>query len=65
MDISIIRKIDFNLLSLELGFCVYNLYNQKNIFYRNYINYEDQIQVRDTRMLGYLATIFAQLNFRK
>ena len=47
----------------EYGLSIFNLYNNKNIWYREYDLNVTPILVTDVSMLGFTPTVFLKINF--
>jgi ferric enterobactin receptor len=64
LDLSVSRKFESNRWATEVGLSIFNAYNHKNIWYRDYNLDTTPITVTDVLMLGFTPTIFAQFNLK-
>ncbi|OGG02933.1 MAG: hypothetical protein A3F83_16320 [Candidatus Glassbacteria bacterium RIFCSPLOWO2_12_FULL_58_11] len=64
LDFSISRTFETSSIKYILGFSIFNLYNHKNIWYRQYNLDTQPVAITDVHMLGATPTIFLQLYSR-
>jgi len=63
LDVSAAYKFKNKSLSGEFGLSVFNLYNQKNVWYKQYDLDVTPITITDVTMLGITPTVFFKINF--
>lgn len=61
LDFSISRSFYFDTTKWVAGFSIFNLYNNKNIWYRQYDLDVQPVAVTDVTMLGFTPTVFIQI----
>ena len=64
LDISASRKFESEKWAIDVGLSVFNAYNHKNIWYRDYNLDTTPITITDVLMMGFTPTIFAQFNLK-
>ena len=64
LDIGISRNLYTDSNKFVLGFSIFNLYNNKNIWYRQYDLDTQPVTVTDVKMLGITPTVFLQVYSR-
>ncbi|MEA2062818.1 MAG: TonB-dependent receptor, partial [Gemmatimonadota bacterium] len=64
LDFSISRKFETDTAEFALGFSIFNLYNNKNIWYRKYDLDTVPVAVTDVTMLGITPTVYFQIYSR-
>jgi ferric enterobactin receptor len=64
LDLSASRLFESSHWSTEIGISVFNAYNHKNIWYRDYNLDTVPITVTDVLMLGLTPTIYIQMNLK-
>jgi len=64
LDLSLSRKFENESMATEMGLSVFNVYNHKNIWYRQYNLNTIPISVTDVTMLGFTPTLFVQFNLK-
>ncbi len=57
MDVSVSRQFESNALVWDLGLSVFNLYDHKNVWYREYVLDTNPVIVRDVITLGFTPTV--------
>ena len=60
LDISGSRRFDTDTLNIEAGISIFNAYNHKNVWYREYGLDTVPVSITDALMLGLTPTIFIQ-----
>jgi ferric enterobactin receptor len=61
LDFSISRSFYFDTTKWVAGFSLFNLYNNKNVWYRQYDLDVQPVAVTDVTMLGFTPTVFVQI----
>jgi hypothetical protein len=64
LDLSAARKFESDHFSTDIGISVFNAYNRKNVWYRDYNLDTTPITVTDVLMLGITPSIYVQINFK-
>jgi hypothetical protein len=64
LDFSVSRKWESDRWETEAGFSIFNLYNHKNIWYRDYNLDTVPITVTDVTMLGFTPTVYVQMKLK-
>lgn len=64
LDISGSRKWESDSWETEIGISVFNLYNHKNIWYRDYNLDTVPVTITDVTMLGFTPTIYIQMKLK-
>jgi hypothetical protein len=64
LDLGISRSFYTNSNKFVLGFSIFNLYNNQNIWYRQYDLNTQPISVTDVKMLGFTPTVSLQVYSR-
>ena len=64
MDVSFSRKFNNAWLDWDLGISVFNLYDHKNVWYREYLLDTNPVVVREVTTLGFVPTVTLQANLR-
>lgn len=63
LDVNVAYKFKNKSLNGELGLSVFNLYDQKNVWYKQYDLDVTPITITDVTMLGITPTVFFKINF--
>ena len=64
LDLSASRKFESDHWSTEVGLSVFNAYNHKNIWYREYNLDTTPVTITDAVMLGFTPTVFVNINLK-
>lgn len=64
MDISGSRRWESKSWATEIGVSIFNVYNNKNIWYRDYNLATIPVTVSDVTMLGFTPTVYIQMNLK-
>jgi len=64
LDISGSRKWESDYWETEIGVSIFNLYNHKNIWYRDYNLDTVPVSITDVTMLGFTPTIYIQMKLK-
>jgi outer membrane receptor for ferrienterochelin and colicin len=64
MDVSLSRQFSGDWLDLSLGISVFNLYDHKNVWYREYLLDTNPVIVREVTTLGFVPTVTLQVNLK-
>ncbi|HUU29121.1 MAG TPA: TonB-dependent receptor [archaeon] len=64
LDVGISRSFYTDSNKFVIGFSIFNLYNNKNVWYRQYDMDTQPITVTDVKMLGFTPTVFLQVYSR-
>jgi ferric enterobactin receptor len=64
LDLSVSRSFESERWATELGLSVFNLYNRKNVWYRDYGLDTVPVTVTNVLYLGITPTVFAQFNLK-
>ncbi len=64
LDLSLSRQFKGELVDSEVGLSVFNVYNHKNVWYRQYNLNTIPISITDVTMLGFTPTLFVQFNLK-
>jgi ferric enterobactin receptor len=64
LDLSASRKFEFGRWSADLGVSVFNAYNHKNIWYKDYNLQTVPVTVTDVLMLGFTPTVFIEMKLK-
>ncbi len=64
MDVSLSRTFTSNMLDWSLGLSVFNLYDHKNVWYREYLLDTTPVTVREVTTLGFVPTLTLQFNLK-
>lgn len=64
MDLSFSRKFDNTWFDWNLGISVFNLYDHKNVWYREYLLDTNPVIVREVTTLGFVPTVTLQANLK-
>ncbi len=64
MDISGSRRWESDSWATEIGVSIFNVYNHKNIWYRDYNLDTVPVTITDVTMLGFTPTIYIQMNLK-
>ncbi|MCD6116044.1 TonB-dependent receptor [bacterium] len=64
LDLSISRKFESNKLATEMGISVFNAYNHKNVWYREYNLDTTPITITDALMLGFTPTVYFKMKLK-
>ena len=63
LDVSVNYNFDFKHVNGAAGISIFDFYNQQNVWYRDYVVNEGNLQVVETIMFGFTPTFFLQLKF--
>ncbi len=63
LDISLVKNLEISKVEIELGFSIYNLYNNKNIAHKRYNPFSDELSIKDISMFGITPSIFTKISF--
>ncbi|MBC8179783.1 TonB-dependent receptor [candidate division KSB1 bacterium] len=64
LDLSASRRFSTGNWSTEVGVSIFNAYNHKNVWYRDYNLDTTPITVTDVMLLGFTPTIYLQMNLK-
>ncbi len=64
LDLSASRRYEVKNWIYEVGVSLFNAYNHRNVWYREYQLDTTPITVTDALMLGFTPTVYIQLNFK-
>jgi hypothetical protein len=64
LDVSFSRKFNGNWLDWDLGISLFNLYNHKNVWYREYTQETNPTIIREVTTLGFVPTATLQVNLK-
>ena len=64
MDLSLSRKFISTWFDWNLGVSIFNLYDHKNVWYREYLLDTNPVVVREVTTLGFVPTVTLQANLR-
>ncbi len=64
LDISASRKFESERWATQVGVSIFNAYNHKNVWYRDYNLDATPITITDVLMMGLTPTIFLQMNLK-
>lgn len=64
LDVSASRRFESERWAMEAGISVFNAYNHKNVWYRDYNLDTTPITVTDVMMMGITPTLFLQVNLK-
>jgi len=64
MDVSFSRKFNSTWFDWDLGISVFNLYDHKNVWYREYLLDTNPVVVREVTTLGFVPTVTLQANLK-
>ena len=64
LDLSVSRKFESEHWATELGVSIFNAYNHKNVWYRDYNLDTTPITVTDVLMLGFTPTLYIKMNLK-
>jgi len=64
MDASLSRKFGNDWLDWNLGISAFNLYDHKNVWYREYLLNTNPVVVREVTTLGFVPTVSLQANLK-
>ena len=64
LDISASRMFESDHWKTEVGLSLFNLYNHKNIWYREYNLDTTPVTITDAVMLGFTPTVFVNINLK-
>jgi hypothetical protein len=62
--ISVVRSFESERWTTEIGLSVFNLYNHKNVWYRDYNLDTVPVTVTNVMFLGITPTVFVQFNLK-
>jgi hypothetical protein len=63
LDVSVSRQFESEVMQVEIGLSVFNVYNRRNVSYRQYNLTTVPITVTDIALLGFTPTVYAQFHF--
>lgn len=64
MDVSVSRQFESSALVWDLGLSVFNLYDHKNVWYREYVLDTNPVIVRDVITLGFTPTVTLKVGLK-
>jgi len=64
LDLSASRRFSAGNWSTEVGVSIFNAYNHKNVWYRDYNLDTTPITVTDVMLLGFTPTVYVQMNLK-
>jgi outer membrane receptor for ferrienterochelin and colicin len=64
MDMSLSRQFSSDWLDLNVGVSAFNLYDHKNVWYREYLLDTNPVIVREVTTLGFVPTVTLQVNLK-
>jgi D-ribose pyranose/furanose isomerase RbsD len=64
MDVSLSRQFNSDWLDWNVGLSIFNLYNHKNVWYREYILDTNPVVVREVTTMGFAPTVTLQVNLK-
>ncbi len=64
MDVSFSRQFSSDWLDLNVGVSAFNLYNHKNVWYREYLLETNPVIVREVTTLGFVPTVTLQVSLK-
>jgi hypothetical protein len=64
MDVSLSRQFTGALVDWNLGISIFNLYDHKNVWYREYFLDTNPVVVREVTTLGFVPTVTLQANLK-
>jgi len=64
LDLSASRRFSWGNWSTEVGLSIFNVYNHKNVWYRDYNLDTVPIAITDVLMLGFTPTLYIQMNLK-
>jgi hypothetical protein len=64
MDVSLSRQFNGGWFDWNLGLSIFNLYDHKNVWYREYILDTNPVVVREVTTLGFAPTFMLQVNLK-
>jgi len=64
LDLSASRRFSWGSWSTEVGLSIFNVYNHKNVWYRDYNLDTVPIAITDVLMLGFTPTLYIQMNLK-
>ncbi len=64
MDVSLSRQFESSGLTWDLGLSVFNLYDHKNVWYREYVLETSPVIVRDVITLGFTPTVTLKVGLK-
>jgi hypothetical protein len=64
LDLSVSRTFESDTWNTELGISVFNAYNQKNVWYRDYNLDTVPVSITNVLMLGFTPTVYVQFNLK-
>ncbi|MCI0515902.1 TonB-dependent receptor [candidate division KSB1 bacterium] len=64
LDLSASRKFESDNWATEIGVSLFNTYNHKNVWYREYNLDTTPITITDVVMLGFTPTVYIQMNLK-
>lgn len=64
LDLSASKRFESEHWATEIGVSIFNAYNHKNVWYRDYNLDALPITVTDVLMLGFIPTIYIQMNLK-
>ena len=64
LDLSASRRFESDNWATELGVSIFNVYNRKNVWYRDYNLDTTPVTITDVLMLGFTPTVYVQMNLK-
>ena len=64
LDLSASRRFESEMWATEIGVSVFNAYNHKNVWYREYNLDTTPMTITDAVMLGFTPTVYVQFNLK-
>ena len=64
LDLSVSRRFEFESWATDVGLSIFNAYNHRNIWYREYNLDTTPITVTDAVLLGLTPTVYVQFNLK-
>jgi hypothetical protein len=63
LDLNINYNFDYSWVKGKAGISIFDLYNQQNMWYRDYTIHKGELQQVKVKMFGFTPTLFLNLNF--
>ena len=64
LDLSAARKFESESWAMDVGVSIFNIYNRKNVWYRDYNLDTTPVTVTDVLMLGFTPTVYVQVKLK-
>jgi len=64
LDLSASRRFESDHWATEIGLSIFNVYNHKNVWYRDYNLDTSPIAITDVLLLGFTPTVYIQMNLK-